>query len=159
MNYYDEPAPPSCPICLDGRSPELCAVECPETRRRQEARAEIAYAYVLARTALRLARIYRAEEGPHGRRESECMEAVFERRREIAALRKSLKKEETTMDETIESILGDVKGGVRIIARGGHFEARDEYTYERGFGASVLDALRSLRSANAMRAERMEVAE
>lgn len=149
-----------CIVCLGDRDEAECAEMCTEALRRQELRRRIAWLYACARSGVRFARIYREEEGPGGRRERECMEAVFERRREIAALRKDLKKEESTMDETIESIIKDIGAGVTLVPSAGHYEAYDSNYEGRGYGSSALDALRSLRSSIVIRrAEKTERAE
>lgn len=80
-----EPRPPACPVCTGDEDAEPCSEECDTLVRRCRLEAAIRGLYQASRTAVALARVYRAE-GPDMRL-VRCLEAVQAYRMSIRTLR------------------------------------------------------------------------
>ena len=71
----DEGEQEGCSVCYGGEGPP-CSEECEHIVFLAKQRSVVRGLYRSARTSLRLARRYRDEEGPRGRRERECVERI-----------------------------------------------------------------------------------
>lgn len=72
----DEVCGTPCPVCTGDDEGPPCSEECEHIVFLAKQRSVIRGLYRSARTSLRLARRYRDEEGPRGRRERECVQRI-----------------------------------------------------------------------------------
>lgn len=67
-----------CPVCEDGDEDNLpCSDECGDAQLSRVRQQRIERCYDKARFAVKLARVYRNEDGPGGYREKGCHERIF----------------------------------------------------------------------------------